>query len=168
MSESHSHRIASPRQQSIAIPSVVRAETTMKSFLDKFRSHDRYIVRQGSIDHFGPPMRFDRFRNIEVTHLPIGVRSAVGSASSHNLAIFARDLANGIFQCALNGSLFRLCGPAAKFGSVVCDDEFYSISRQAPTRRYQRRRLVACRFSSSGCIRPFVRQIAERCCQRDV
>ncbi len=95
---------------------------------------DTDVRRQDAIEHQNPFLFRNRNARIEVADLPFRMNARVGSTGSYDLAILARDPANSFFQCALNGSLSRLRGPAAEIGSVVRDDEFESFSRQAPAR----------------------------------
>jgi hypothetical protein len=69
------------------------------------------------------------------------VRAAIGSARADYLGFLAGDSANSFCQCALNCSQSSLRGPAAKIGSVVRDDEFYSFSQPVLARQPAHRRL---------------------------
>ncbi len=146
-------RISRPDGDAVAIPPIEGTEPAVKAFAHLPGILDSNIERQNPIQGSGPIGWLDSHVGIKMADLGSGMGTAIGPARSDDLAFFARDLAHGICQCSLDGSLSGRCGPAAKVGPVVGDDEFDSVSRQARERQFAPRRRVAVRSSSVGCSR---------------
>ncbi len=138
---------------SIPICSVLSAKAAMESWAHANRALHLQIARQAPVQHSNPFSGIHWQRGIKMTHLPLGVRAAIGAAGAPNLGFLARDTTNSFCQGALDRSVPRLCGPAAKIGAVVRDDEPDSLSRQARALRSALRRLGGCPSSPDACNR---------------
>ena len=128
----------------IAIRSIDRAKPAVKPIWPNPSVDNRKVIRQHLVQNHRPTRRLDRNRAIKVADLAQGVGAAIRSTCSNDLVILARDPANSFFQCSLNTSLSRLCGPAAEIGSVVLNDELYSFSQPTEAGLVVRRRRVGC------------------------
>lgn len=149
----------------VAIPTILRTEATVKGLWHNSRCLNPHVLRKCAVEHVRNSLNRDRSYQIKVADLSTGMSASIGAACPYDLAIFARDLANGIFQCSLNGSPSSLCGPAAEIGSVVGDGQFDSLSRQAPARRFAHRRLGECPSSRAACNRHYGSCIAGPRCR---
>lgn len=139
-------RIVVLAKNSIPIPAILSAEPAVKARRYLPRLMHGHVGREHLIECERPAFGRQSDLAVEVTHLTPGVRSAIGATSSYDLDIFARDLANGSFQCTLHGPKSLLRGPAAKLAAVIADVEPNPFSRQAPKQRSGRHLLGASRF----------------------
>lgn len=121
-------RGSAPYCNLIAVVAVVNGETGVKVSGNFLRVLDRNVKRKAVVKGSHPMRVRHRIGGIEVNHLSPRVRTAVGPACSGDLGFVPRDKAYGIFQCTVDRSLVRLCGPAAEVCAVVFDDEFDSSS----------------------------------------
>lgn len=126
----------------VPIRSIHSHESRIEIFRNRFGLNSTNIALHALVQGVHPSI--SRNSAIKVANLTSCMSAAIGSASSNNLAILARDSANSISQCSLNSSLSSLCGPAAEIGSVVSDGEFYP-SQPALRHKFELRHRGGCR-----------------------
>ena len=147
-----SKRVFVVSQHRVPIVAIPSAEAGVEVFPYRLRMNNPNVEWQEPVQHLRPLGGRHRDRAIEVRDLAGGVGAAVGSARAEDFRFLAGRPANSFCQCALDRSLARLCGPAAKVGAVVRNDELDAsrISRQARARRRERRPRAGCQSWSNG------------------